>query len=176
VRMRRQAHLEGSRSDGRAMTLIELIMVLALLAAVVALAAPSLAPFFRGRALQEEARRLLALTRYARSEAVSSCVPMELWIETQSGLYGLRPQAGYDLPSEKKPIEFTLHDGLRFEVNAADLNKDGSVTIRFQPDGTIDDGGLERVILRDSDDAAMEVAQAGLGRGYELRDVEETAR
>ncbi|MBM3334301.1 prepilin-type N-terminal cleavage/methylation domain-containing protein [Candidatus Sumerlaeota bacterium] len=164
----------SGRTAGRgAMSLIELITVLALLSVVVAIAAPSLAPFFRGRALHEEARRFLALTRYASNEAVSLCVPIELWIEVESGKYGIAAQAGSDSVTMKNPVEFTLHEGLRFEVNAADLSKEGLATILFQPDGTVGGESLASVVIRDSEDKGMEVAQRDYAWGYELREAEE---
>ena len=50
------------RPAGRAFTLIELILVMALLTIAASLVAPKMASFFRGRAHDQEARRLLALT------------------------------------------------------------------------------------------------------------------
>src|SRR6266436_1598461 len=47
-----------------AFTLIELIVVLALLSIVIAIGAPRLAKFFHGQTVAEEGQRLLALTRY----------------------------------------------------------------------------------------------------------------
>jgi prepilin-type N-terminal cleavage/methylation domain-containing protein len=55
----------------RAFTLIELILVLALLVIITSLAAPAMSNFIRGRALDSEARRLLALMHAAQSRAVS---------------------------------------------------------------------------------------------------------
>ncbi|MCX6930914.1 MAG: prepilin-type N-terminal cleavage/methylation domain-containing protein, partial [Verrucomicrobia bacterium] len=63
-----------------AFTLIELILVMALLTIVISLTAPSLSKFFRGRTLDSEARRLLALTRSGQSRAVSEGMPMDLWV------------------------------------------------------------------------------------------------
>ena len=50
----------GSR---RGFTLIELVLVMTLLIVVISFSAPSLGKFFRGRALDGEARRLLSLSR-----------------------------------------------------------------------------------------------------------------
>src|SRR5437773_775638 len=50
-------------SHRRAFTLVELILVMALLGIVLAVSAPSLSNFFHGRTLDSEARRLMALTR-----------------------------------------------------------------------------------------------------------------
>ena len=63
--IRRSAEL---RSAG--FTLIELILVMAMLLIVLSLTAPSLAVFFRGRALDSEARRFMTLTHYGQSRAV----------------------------------------------------------------------------------------------------------
>src|SRR5207249_2115896 len=54
-----------------AFTLIELILVMALLAIVLAVSAPALSTFFQGRTLDSEVRRFLSLTRYGQSRAVS---------------------------------------------------------------------------------------------------------
>src|SRR6266540_3620386 len=55
----------------RAFTLIELLLVMALLLLVFGVTLPSLKGFFRGRNLDSEARRFLSLTRYGQSRAVS---------------------------------------------------------------------------------------------------------
>jgi type II secretion system protein H len=62
----------------RAFTLIELILVMTILLVVMAVAFPSLRGFFRGRNLDSEARRILALTRYGQSRAVAEGVPVVL--------------------------------------------------------------------------------------------------
>ena len=64
-------------------TLIELMLVLAILAMMVALVAPALAKSSRARNLEQEALRLVALTEYARDEAVSQGVSMAVYVETQ---------------------------------------------------------------------------------------------
>src|SRR6184192_239420 len=64
-----------------AFTLIELILVMTILTIAISVTAPALANFFRGRSLDSEARRLLALTRQGQSRAVSEGLPMELWID-----------------------------------------------------------------------------------------------
>src|SRR5512143_2179039 len=67
----------------RAFTLIELILVMALLTIVISLTAPKLSRFFHGRTLDSEARRLLALTRSGQSRAVSEGLPMDLWVDAK---------------------------------------------------------------------------------------------
>src|SRR4029079_13279680 len=82
--------LRSEKACLRAFTLIELILVLALLAIVTSLAAPSLSRFFRGRALNSEARQLLSLTDAGQSRAVSEGFPVLLWIDSQQRQYGLQ--------------------------------------------------------------------------------------
>ena len=77
------------RRPRAAFTLIELIFVLALLAICATFVAASLGSFFRGRALNFEARRLLSLTHYGHTRAVSEGVPVVLWISAKDSTYGL---------------------------------------------------------------------------------------
>ena len=60
----------GRRRHTEAFTLIELILVLALLVIITSLVAPAMSNFIRGRALDSEARRLFALMHAAQSRAI----------------------------------------------------------------------------------------------------------
>jgi Tfp pilus assembly protein FimT len=153
------------------LTLIELIVVMTMLATVLAVAAPTLSRFFAGRVLENEARRMLALTRYARSEAISRSVLMELWFHPESGTYGLDPQAGYEF-DDRKPVEFILADGLVFEVDGKAVDEQGKVKILFWPDGSIDGESVEYVRIREDEESAVEIAQADYGLGYLIQSAE----
>ena len=96
------------------MTLIELILVMGLLAVVLGISAPVLSGFVKGRKLQEEARRFLALTRYRRSEAISRGVCMELRIDMDARKYGIYPQVEYG-SGARPPVEFSLPEGFSIE-------------------------------------------------------------
>ena len=63
----------ASRVTGHspAFTLVELLLVLALLVVITSLVAPAMSNFIRGRALDSEARRLFALMHAGQSRAVS---------------------------------------------------------------------------------------------------------
>jgi len=93
TRVRIATNPAGSRGRkfafSRGFTLIEIILVLAVLATVLAVSAPSLGRFFRGRSLDSEAHRLLALTRHAQDRAVSEGIPMILWLDLDARRYGL---------------------------------------------------------------------------------------
>lgn len=154
-------------------TLVELILVMALLLIVLAVAAPSLAPFFKGRVLDSEARRFVSLARYGQNRAVSEGVPVILWIDAKQGSYGLQQEAGSG-DVDTKAVEFRLGEGLSIEAadwpaastlltasaqtlasrQTADRNRP---SLRFQPDGFISEVSPQSVVLR------QETASANAG-------------
>src|SRR5436190_10725333 len=106
-----------------AFTLIELILVMTILTIAVSVTAPALANFFRGRSLDSEARRLLALTHQGQSRAVSEGLPMELWVDSTQGKFGLEAEPSYE-PQDPKAIDFALDPAIRIETiedNAAGM-------------------------------------------------------
>lgn len=161
--------MRSNRKNG--FTLIELILVMAVLATVLALAAPTLSGFVKGRSLQEEARRFLALTRYGRSQAISCSAGMELWLHPESGTYGLKPFSGGAIEGDK-PVAWTLGEDLSFEVVPEAINKDGRAAIVFWPDGSIDPDSLDRLTIQEARREAIEIRQMAYGLGYEIPDEE----
>ena len=170
-----------------AFTLVELLLVLALLAIVMAFAAPSLGNFFRGRSLDGEARRLLSLTRSGQSRAVSEGIPMMLWVDEKEKSYGLEQQPGWDDRDPKaldfkidKELKITvvntnlvsakfspllqLQQGLPSEAQRRDLPQ-----IRFLPDGSIDETSPQEFRLQDRDGLAICVALTTNRLNYEIR-------
>jgi len=138
----------------KAFTLIELILVLALLTVITALAAPSLSRSFRKGDLENQALALLAATEYARSEAVSQGVPMTLWVDEESGYFGVRPPAGFEGVPEREKA-WPLHQDIRFQdIPPAE---DGLLT--FQPDGTLELDSAEQFNLLHRDGESMAVVK-----------------
>ncbi|MEW6157116.1 MAG: GspH/FimT family pseudopilin [Verrucomicrobiota bacterium] len=146
----------------RAFTLIELILVMAMLITVIAVAAPSLSNFFRGRTLDGEARRFLSLTRYAQSRAASEGVPMIVWIDAKEGTYGLEEEAGYST-EDVKAVRLELDPDLSIEVEQSRVPVVETITLdqtrqfsrdttrlRFLPDGTISEISPEGVAIRET--------------------------
>lgn len=151
-------------------TLIELILVMTILAIAVSFTAPALANFFRGRTLDYEARRLLALTRQGQSRAVSEGLPMELWFDTSRGAYGLEAEPSYE-PADSKASTFVLDNQMQIEIStlasptmgnsmasastpvaaAQKSNHPSLPKIRFLPDGSISENSPQmlRVVGRD---------------------------
>lgn len=71
----------------RGFTILELVIVLMLMAIVLAAVAPSLTGWNRGQRLDNAAGRLLAASRFARSEAISAAAPHRLEIDALGGSY-----------------------------------------------------------------------------------------
>jgi type II secretion system protein H len=181
-----------------AFTLVELVLVMALLCVIYALAMPSLSRSFHQRNLDQEAMRVLALTEYARDEAESQGVPMEVWIDTQAGRFGAKALDGYE-DSGARSKEFTLVSGLHFEASeessfgsakpaapgstqtaaaqpvapkdsAAPKSEDAdeAEAVEFAPDGTLDPSSVQAVRIADDSQSSVEIAQNNGGSGYEI--------
>ena len=176
-------------------TLIELILVMAILAIAVMYTAPALARFFRGRSLDSEARRLLALTREAQSRSISEGVPVDLWIDINTRTFGVEAEPSYE-DQDSRAIEITMEADLQLElgqISARDKEQPTGMNplpadepvedqeaqtivvkhpdlprMRFMPDGSIDSQspGSLRLIARDGTHATL--AQSRNRRNYEI--------
>ena len=162
------------------LTLIELILVMAVLTIVLSVGAPALARFFRGRTLDSEAQRFLSLTRHGQSRAVSEGVPMILWIDDKQGFYGLEAEVGY-LEEDRQAREFMLHEELVIEVEQAEVRPlssqwnrpsrraDSLPEIRFTPDGFISETSPDAVLIREGEERAIWIAQSRNRLHYEMQ-------
>jgi prepilin-type N-terminal cleavage/methylation domain-containing protein len=183
-----QEVIEGSSKRTllrQAFTLIELLLVMTLLTVVFALSMPSLSRFFRGRALDVEARRLLSLARHGQSRAASEGIPMELWVNEKAGAYGLEADATY-LQNDDKAREFSLGRDLTIEVpqspvtllsqteqerkrrTAAASAHSNLPKLRFLPDGAPDIANPRYLRLFDHEGAALDIAMTRNRLGYEV--------
>lgn len=166
-----------------AFTLIELILVMTLLAIVLAISAPALARFFKGRSLDNEARRFMALTRAAQSRAVSEGVPMVLWLETKSRAYGLNADRSF-VEDDTKAEQFTADESLEVEVRHSaaaaaalqalefrneKLDSGTLYTLRFNPDGFVSTSSPEAVVFRQANNGELWVAQSRNRLNYEIQ-------
>lgn len=149
-------------------TLIELILVMALLATVLAFAAPSLAKFFRGRTVDSEARRLLALTRYGQSRAVSEGVPVVLWVDFEDRSYGLRLDETFE-PEDSKEVDFDWDRDIKLEVPNRTFVQYNLALIRFLPDGSIGETSPPLVQIRDDKQESRWLMQSQDGLHYEIQ-------
>src|SRR5690242_8365198 len=97
-----------------AFTLIELILVMAILTIAVSITAPALANFFHGRVLDSEGRRLLAATHAAQSRAISEAVPVSLWFDSSQNQYGIEAETGaYEKDQKAETLTMDHHVALK---------------------------------------------------------------
>jgi len=164
-------------------TLIELILVMALLAIVLAISVPALSRFFHSRGLDNEGRRFLALTRAAQSRAVSEGVPMVVWFDTKQHAYGLNADKSF-VEEDPKAKQFTVEDTVEIEVRysadataAAEVSQfknekptaGGLYTLHFNPDGFVSPSSPEIVVFRQKDNGELWVAQSRNRLNYEIQ-------
>ncbi len=166
----------------RAFTLIELIFVLMLLAIAASMVAPRMSSFFRGRALNFEARRMLSLINYAQSRAVSESVPVLLWVDARTSRYGIEVQGAHASADDRTPT-FTADPTLTLVAppstgEVASENDDekfglpeGLAVIRFNPDGFFDEISVHKIVIQLGTETGLELVQKTNRLGYEIRPV-----
>jgi prepilin-type N-terminal cleavage/methylation domain-containing protein len=160
------------RRNQCAFTLVEMILVMVLLVVAVSLIAPKLSGFMRERALESEARRLLAMTNEGKSRAVSEGMPMMLWIDEKNNGYGLEEET--PAPKGDPDAESLTADE---NVALAVMNLSGSATtfknlpaIRFLADGTVDEDSPQTVKLTGATGVELWMLESADRRGYEISD------
>lgn len=147
-------------------TLVELMLVLAILAMMVAFVAPSLARTSRRRILEGEALRFVALTEYGRDEAVSLGVPVAVYLDTKAQVYGVEPAT--DGSGANLHKEYTANSELHFEqIRDMGSVKDGRV-ISFTAEGALDTTSVPSVTLSDRSGDSILIARQSSGWGYEM--------
>ena len=169
------SHASRITHHARAFTLIELILVLALLVIITSLAAPAMSRFVRGRALDSEARRLAALMHAGQSRAVSEGAPMMLWVDEKAGSYGLEAEtsgANGDAKAENLAVDSTLILAVAGAVAATPVTFKDLPAIKFLADGTVDENSPQTLKLTDSAGFSRWLMEATNHNGYEIRDTE----
>jgi type II secretion system protein H len=156
-----------------AFTLIELILVLALLVIITSLAAPAMSNFIRGQALGSEARRLVALMHAGQSRAVSEGLPMVLWVNEKQGAYGLQAETtgqNGDPKAENLMVDSALQITVVNTGSGGTTKFGGLPAIRFLPDGTVDENSPSMLQLLDAKGHALWLIESRDRTGYEIRD------
>lgn len=157
----------------RAFTLIELILVMALIVIAVSIIAPRMAGFIRGRALDSEAQRLYALMHAAQSRAVSEGAPMMLWVDAANGGYGLDAETSGpngDAKEESLTVDSTLQIAVLSVGTTATATFKNLPAIKFLPDGTVDESSPKTLQLTDSAGFSRWLIETAGRTGYEIRD------
>jgi len=157
----------------RAFTLIELILVLALLVIITSIATPAMANFIRGRAMDSEARRMIALMHAAQSRAVSEGLPMVLWVDEKQSAYGMQAetmgQTG-DPKAENLSVDSTLQIAVLNAGMGTPTTFNNLSAIRFLADGTVDENSPQTLQLTDSAGVSRWLVEMRDHMGYEIRD------
>lgn len=156
-------------ASARGFTLVELIIVMALLAIVGALAAPSLSGSIRQRNLKEEALRFLALTEYARDEAVSQGVPMVVWVDPNGQRVGVGPKDGFE-GDESRLREFALNPDVSLKIDRVAMSGGVANAVEFSPDGAPGLESVETIELVDRFESLVRVARTPDQWAYEIRE------
>jgi type II secretion system protein H len=141
----------------RRFTLVELILVMLLMLVMAAMVTPSLGRFGKHRTVLEEARRLVAASRWANSEAGARGIYMELALDAQAGSFSVQPATGW--PTRNcRPMQ------RQFDQNVLMLLPDQAAqaqaqtqTLIFHPDGTVAGKIPETVTLQDRFNADEQV-------------------
>jgi type II secretion system protein H len=157
----------GRSDPAPGFTLVELILVMALLTVIAAFSAPSLARSLRQRNLDGEAARLLALTEYGREEAISQGVPMTVWIDPKAQRMGVAPRTGFN-GDESRTREFELNADIHFEIDRVATQNGVVEVMEFAPDGAPASSSIEAVRLVDRFESLITVARTSDGWGYEI--------
>ena len=125
-------------------TLLELILVLVLVSAVLALAAPSLRRFTHGRETAEAANHVLAHTHLARSQAAAQARVWRLNVDMQEATYWLTfQQAGaFIQPQADYGRCFRLPEGVAVTLDVPETDA-ADPCVQFYPDGRTDPATIE---------------------------------
>lgn len=174
----------SSASPRRGFTLIELVLVMAILIVVLSVSGTSLTRFFRGRSLDSEAKRFLALTHHAQNRAVSEGLRMSLWIDEKENKYGLEIAPGLLDEEDSEAKEFTLGRDLEIELTwppagaiqpfhplaavASTVNRANQTALRFSPDEYIDETNPELITIKEKDGEAVYIAPDRNRLHYEI--------
>jgi prepilin-type N-terminal cleavage/methylation domain-containing protein len=150
--------------ENRAFSLIELLIVMAILTILVAVIAPALSNTVRGHKLEEESMRFLAATEYARDEAISQGMAMTVWINGSTQKYGVDPQMDYFQQSTTHK-EFTLNPDVKFDNMAMPAN---ATVVTFGADGSLDLTSSESFRMEDRFGKVAVINRRSDGWGYEI--------
>jgi type II secretion system protein H len=155
----------------RAFTLLELILVMAIIAIIVGMAVPNLHGFARGRRAAECADQIVALTRYARTQSITQGVPYRLNVSPSDGTYWLTMQQddGQFAPMQNSlGLKFQAPEGTKLSWTAPG-HQDGQY-ILFQPNGRVEQAEVQ---LMDADGQTFVIGCLSATEMYKLLTLDE---
>ena len=140
-------------------TLIELVLVMVVITAALAIAAPSLRGFAHGAKMRDASTQLVAMCQWARTQAISGARVYRLQIEPASAQNGAGPQYRvmvqdgdqFHPPGNDFGQVFVMPVGYRLSMTRADGAPGGYID--FYPTGRTDPARIQ--ILADDGEATM---------------------
>ena len=129
------ARRRRSFTPRRGFTLLELVVVMLILTVMLAMVAPSLSGFGRGRQAEQAAANILALARWAREQAISDGRVYRLNFSPQDQTYWVTAAAGggYETLAVDFGRPFTLPDGVTATFESP--SEGSNAVVEFMPTG-----------------------------------------
>jgi type II secretion system protein H len=119
-------------------TLLELVLVMALLVVVMAMAAPSLRGWRKGADLRNTADGFIAATRWARSHAASSAHVYVVVIDAQSGSFAVKIQDGQNTKDSEGEFNQPTSMPQGGSIQATNSSRAAVNAIHFYPTGRVE--------------------------------------
>lgn len=119
-------------------TLLELVLVLAVLAIALAAVAPTLSGFGQGRKAEEAAARFVAVARWARSQAISDGATYRIVIAPDEARWTVQMESGETYIDIPGPLgrSYTAPEEVTLETDAP--TEEDQQVIYFEPSGRSD--------------------------------------
>jgi prepilin-type N-terminal cleavage/methylation domain-containing protein len=157
------------RSHNLGFTLIELILVMLILAICVAMAAPSLGGFTRGRRLPNTAQDFVTTARWCHNQAVSDGITYHLNLDQGGSRWWVTKDDGtgtnfVDINDSMMKTDYTLPEGIVVQTTLKPSATDGLTYISFDPGGRSDVANVHFV----SDNNFVDVASDTPLGGYHI--------
>ncbi len=144
----RQFFLKEKYSLRNGFTLIEIILVMAILVVIAGLTLPSFRSTYNILQLKEESQDMAFLMRYAQSRSITKNVIVRLVLNDDLTQYWLEDEnKGAENSAEGSFQRFSGRLGRDFEIKKGIIIEITANTVEFYPDGTID---KRRIFLCDA--------------------------
>ncbi|QDU89983.1 hypothetical protein Pla175_33820 [Pirellulimonas nuda] len=165
------------RQTPHGFTLVEVLLVLALMVVVAALAAPAMSGAFGRGQLRQAAQKLCTVWSQARLDAMSTGTPREFRCELGTGTFSIAtgsvvadptadPAVGSSQGVESAVFQRLVVTDQNGQTAIGEGDGDASVPLVFQPDGTSSDA---EVVLAAPEGARLIVSLRGLTGSTEIR-------
>jgi type II secretion system protein H len=145
-----------------AFTLLELVLVMLIITIVVGAVAPSLRGFTMGRSASNTATRLLAMTRYARTQAISQGRVYRLtydpkqrafWVD-YSTLAGDNSDDQRSTPDADMAPRVDVDERLAIDTKNMSTSSTGNQYVEFRPSGRTD---AASIVITDQSNQQIEI-------------------